>query len=255
MKVLVVFAHPDYTEKSFNHAIFKTVVKALEESGNEVKISNLYKMNFLKHIDVTTFDADPQQVDFQTGYRSGKFSKEVLEEQEKIEWCTHLICIGPIYWGTLPTAFHAWYSRVFAVGKAYNMKHMFGNGFYKDKKLLIITTTGGPKASYSKDSPSGTLEFRLYPLTFGQMWFCGIKPLRTLGVFGVQSASHEQHKDWLEKIAIIVKRLDEREYIDFYPQDAYNEHGELKDKSMKPNWDRISEQGDLTIDEAIAKLK
>jgi NAD(P)H dehydrogenase (quinone) len=44
MKVLYVYAHPE--PKSFNGALKTTALAALQEEGHEIKLSDLYGMNF-----------------------------------------------------------------------------------------------------------------------------------------------------------------------------------------------------------------
>lgn len=44
MKVLYIFAHPE--PKSFNAAMKDTAIAALKDKGHEVKLSDLYAMEF-----------------------------------------------------------------------------------------------------------------------------------------------------------------------------------------------------------------
>ena len=44
MKVLIVYAHPE--PKSFNGAMKDLAITVLKEQGHEVKVSDLYAMNF-----------------------------------------------------------------------------------------------------------------------------------------------------------------------------------------------------------------
>ena len=44
MKILYIYAHPE--PKSFNGALKDTALAALQEKGHEVKLSDLYAMNF-----------------------------------------------------------------------------------------------------------------------------------------------------------------------------------------------------------------
>lgn len=44
MKVFIVYAHNE--DKSFNGALLKKSHEVLESKGHEIKVSDLYKMNF-----------------------------------------------------------------------------------------------------------------------------------------------------------------------------------------------------------------
>ncbi len=44
MKHLIIYAHPN--PQSFNHAILETVKGELEEKGHEVRVRDLYELNF-----------------------------------------------------------------------------------------------------------------------------------------------------------------------------------------------------------------
>ena len=246
MKVLVVLCHPDITESSYNHSIYKTVVESLKESGNEIKTSDLYKMGFLAHPSSLDFEEDPKVVPYSQSSKSGKLLPEILEEQNKVDWCTHLIIIGPIYWGTLPSVFSSWFERVFTAGKAYDMQHLYENGYFKGKKALIISTSGGPKVMYEPISTHGSVDFRLLQITCGSLWFCGIQPLRTIHLFSVPYVPQELRIEWLNKLKIVIKKLDEMEPIKFNPTGI---------KSEKTNWDIVLELGQWTIDDFYNKYQ
>ena len=53
MKVLLVYAHSE--KKSFNGALKETAVSTLTQDGHEVKISDLYAMNFKPAVNVQDF--------------------------------------------------------------------------------------------------------------------------------------------------------------------------------------------------------
>lgn len=44
MKVLIIYGHP--YPKSFNHAIKDTLVSSLEQRGHEIRVRDLYTLNF-----------------------------------------------------------------------------------------------------------------------------------------------------------------------------------------------------------------
>jgi len=251
MKVLVILAHPDGLESSFNHALFNTVVTSLTEAGNEVKTTDLYKLNLTGSPSASDFNVDPKAVPFAKAPRAGELIDEIKQEQDKVVWSTHIVVVAPIYWGTLPGSFHSYVERVFLAGKAYDMQHLYENGYWSGKKALIITTTGGPKGYYEEKSMSGSIDFRLYPITFGTFWFCGIKPIRSIPFFSAPFVPQEVRTEWLTKLSVVVKKLDQMELLPLNPTAAFFSGQPVE----KMNWDMISEQGQQTIDELYEKLK
>lgn len=252
MKALVVFTHPDQTKTSFNYAIFETVVEALRKSGAEVQTTDLSKGTLGQPISSSSFNKDPETVGFSAALYSGEFSEEILAEQAKVMWCTHLILVGPIMWGTLPPAAHSWLGKVFAARKMYDMRHLYEGGYLVGKTAWVVATCGAPLAVYDPRSQQGCLDLRLYWLTNGLFWFCGMKVLRTQAFFGVNDFSEEVRKEWLRKLSVIVSRLNERPALEFHGTNEFV-GGKLRE-GLQPDWVRVGELGDLTIDEAYAQL-
>jgi len=53
MKNLIIYAHP--SEKSFNSAILKTVIEALNSKNEDYKLIDSYKENFKPTLDISDF--------------------------------------------------------------------------------------------------------------------------------------------------------------------------------------------------------
>lgn len=252
MKALVVFTHPDQTKTSFNYAIFETVVESLRKSGAEVKTTDLSKGSLGQPINSSTFKQDPETVGFTAALYSGEFADEIIEEQSKVMWCTHLILVGPIMWGTLPPAAHSWLGKVFAARKMYDMRHLYENGYLVGKTAWIVATCGAPLGAYDPRSQQGSLDLRLYWLTNGLFWFCGMKVLRTQAFFGIADVNDDARKEWLRKLSVVVSKLDQRPAYEFHKTEEFTA-GKLS-KGLDPDWVRVGELGDLTIEESYSLL-
>ena len=106
MRVFIVHAHPE--PRSFNGAMTRTAMDALQADGHEVEVSDLYAMqfnpvsdrrNFLQHKDPHIFKQ--QQEEIHAAERHG-FAAEIAVEMDKLRWCDLLILQFPLWWFGLP---------------------------------------------------------------------------------------------------------------------------------------------------------
>uniref|UniRef100_A0A8P0TF46 NAD(P)H dehydrogenase [quinone] 1 n=3 Tax=Canis lupus familiaris TaxID=9615 RepID=A0A8P0TF46_CANLF len=89
-KALIVLAHAE--KASFNHAMKEAAVEALEATGWEVTVSDLYAMNFnpvISRRDVTGTPKDPGNFQYPAeaalAYKEGRLSPDIVAEQKKLE--------------------------------------------------------------------------------------------------------------------------------------------------------------------------
>jgi NAD(P)H dehydrogenase (quinone) len=86
MKALIVYTHPRPT--SFNHAIYQKAKAALEDAGHDVRVRDLYSLNFKVALD----DEDLTQLE------NGNTPDDVRTEQEHIAWADLLVFVHPVWW-------------------------------------------------------------------------------------------------------------------------------------------------------------
>jgi len=84
MKTLVIYAHPN--PKSFNAAIKDTLVEELTNKGHEVRVRDLYEMNFNPILSGRDFEQ----------MQSGNMPQDIAEEQKHITWADTLILVYPV---------------------------------------------------------------------------------------------------------------------------------------------------------------
>lgn len=107
MKHVIVYAHPN--TESFNHAILETVKKELEEKGHEVRVRDLYELNFNPVLGASDF----------ISFSQGNTPADIKEEQEHISWADSITFIYPVWWAGLPAILKGYVDRVFSHGFAY----------------------------------------------------------------------------------------------------------------------------------------
>jgi NAD(P)H dehydrogenase (quinone) len=70
---------------------------------------------------------------------------DIKKIQKDITESNKLIFIYPIWWGTMPAVLKGFCDRVFTPGFAYKYINSIPRGLLKNKKALVLTTTGAPK--------------------------------------------------------------------------------------------------------------
>ncbi|MDD3374156.1 MAG: NAD(P)H-dependent oxidoreductase [Candidatus Omnitrophica bacterium] len=189
MKHLVIYSHPN--PKSFNNAIVESFSQALKDSGNEVKIRDLYAMKFNPVLNVNDFERMDQ----------GTYADDVLKEQEFVRWADVITFVFPIWWNSSPAITRGYVDRVFSVGFAYteDMK-----GLLPDKKVLVICTLNAPEHISEK-----TGAFKAMNFTLGQSLanFCGMTLLEQKYFSSVASVSSDERKQMLENVKNIAKGI------------------------------------------------
>ncbi|WP_047048923.1 NAD(P)H-dependent oxidoreductase [Vibrio mexicanus] len=206
MNVLVVYWHPE--PKSFNGAMFRRGIEALEAAGHSVKTSDLHAMNFdpvsgRKNFEsANNDDFFKQQLEEMHAAQIDGFSSDIEEEIQKLEWCDLMIFQFPLWWFGLPATIKGWVDRVFAMGRVYGGGRFYENGVFKGKKSMVSVTMGGPEETYDKGGWNGDLDAILRPIHRGIFEFTGFSVLEPQKVFGPARMTDEERTKALEDYAV-----------------------------------------------------
>lgn len=177
MRIFIVHAHHEPT--SFNAAMTGTAVQALLAAGHEVRVSDLYAMNFDPVSDRRNFLTvkDPlrlkQQDEEAHANAHDGFAPELKAEMEKLDWCEVLVLQFPLWWLGMPAIMKGWVDRVFAVGRAYGGGRYFDKGVFKGKRAMCAITVGGEASAYSDIGIYGPMQAVLHPIQHGVLAFVG----------------------------------------------------------------------------------
>jgi putative NADPH-quinone reductase len=194
MKILIIYAHPE--PKSMNGAMFNKAIDTLINAGHEVKVSDLYAMQFNPVSDRTNFttvnDAAffKQQLEEVYATETNGFATFIEEEQQKIEWCDLMIWQFPLWWFSVPAILKGWVDRVFAMGRFYKNGSIYETGIFRGKKAMLSITTGGPEANYINER-YGDLAVILHSLQRGILEFTGFSVLQPHVIYGTERQSAE----------------------------------------------------------------
>ncbi|CAM3087719.1 NAD(P)H-dependent oxidoreductase [Vibrio rarus] len=205
MNVLVVYWHPE--PKSFNSAMFRRSVEALQVVGHEVKTSDLHAMNFDaisgRHNFTTTHDNEffKQQLEELHASENQGFAADIELEIQKLEWSDLVIFQFPLWWFGMPAALKGWVDRVFAMGRVYGSGRFYDKGVFKGKKAMLSITMGGPEELYEKNGWNGwngDLDAILRPIHRGVFEFTGFSVLAPQKVFGPARKTEQERMTELD---------------------------------------------------------
>ena len=215
MKVFIVHAH--HEPKSFNGALTEAAVAALTDAGHEVRVSDLYAMDFDPVSDRRNFttvgEADylKQQVEESHASKNDGFAADIEAELEKLDWCDVLIFQFPIWWFGLPAILKGWVDRVFAMERIYGGGRWFDDGYFKGKRAMLSLTTGGGPGAFSENGIVGDIHAHLHPINYGIFRFVGFDVLPPFIAWGPARASDERRRANIEESVARVLSIPETE--------------------------------------------
>lgn len=229
MKTLIVHAHPE--PKSLNSSLKDLAISTLEAAGHEVRVSDLYAMNWKAAVDAADYGpaaSHPMRVALDSGkaFDAGTLTADVLAEQQKLLWADTIIFQFPLWWYAMPAILKGWVDRVFTYHFAYGVgEHSdtkygerFGEGTLAGRRALLSVTAGGPESHYADRGINGPIEDLLFPIHHGILYYPGLEVLPPFVLYGTDRMTDEGYPDvakaWTERLLT----LDSTAPISFRPQ-------------------------------------
>lgn len=190
MKALIIFAHPN--PQSFNSAVCQKVKEVLESKNAEIKIKDLYQMNFNSNLSV----ADLQQL------YNGQVPPDIAAEQEDVRWADFLIFVYPIWWFERPAMLKGWFDRVFSTNFAYRYTEQGAiEGLLGGKQAAVITTSGASRENMEANGVDKSIQTNMIK---GSLEFCGIQA-KHLNLYEVPRVSDEDRTQMLKFVEDFIK--------------------------------------------------
>ncbi|KNB54032.1 NAD(P)H-dependent oxidoreductase [Streptomyces caatingaensis] len=229
MKTLIVHAHPE--PKSLNASLKDLAVSTLESAGHEVRVSDLYAMNWKAVVDATDYGphaSTPLKVARDSGraFDAGDLTADVRAEQEKLLWADVIVFQFPLWWYTMPAILKGWVDRVFTYHFAYGVgEHndtaygeRFGEGTLAGRKALLSVTVGGPESHYAARGINGPIDDLLFPIHHGILYYPGIEVLPPFVLYGADRMTGADYPDIAKAWEQRLLTLESTEPIAFRPQ-------------------------------------
>ncbi|BCJ30494.1 NAD(P)H-dependent oxidoreductase [Actinocatenispora sera] len=215
MKTLIVYAHPE--PRSLNGSLKDLAVTTLESVGHQVRVSDLYAMNWKAAVDATDYGTDAVRrlqvaADSGRAFDAGTLTPDVVAEQEKLLWADTIVFQFPLWWYTMPAILKGWVDRVFTYHFAYGVgEHSetrygerFGEGTLAGRRALLSVTAGGPESHYGPRGINGPIDDLLFPIQHGILYYPGIEVLPPFVLYGADRMTAEDYPDvakaWQERL-------------------------------------------------------
>lgn len=195
MKILVVSAHPDAA--SLTNALRAVAVAALLAEGHEVRVTDLYAIDWKSAVDRRDFPALPAserlRVPAASGaaFAGGRLTQDVVAAQADLLWADALILAFPLWWFSMPAILKGWIDRVYTFGFAYGVgEHSetrwgdrYGEGTLAGKRAMLVVTAGGWPSHYGPRGINGPIDDLLFPIQHGVLFYPGYDVLPPFVVY------------------------------------------------------------------------
>lgn len=216
-KVLIVHTHPE--SNSFCSALKNEARTYFLDQGDEVKVLDLYAMNFNPVGDKHDFkrlkneEYFKYQMEQVHAFENDLFTEDLMPHMEAFEWCDVLIFNFPLWWFGLPAMLKGWVDRVFAMGFVYgNGKGVYDNGVYPNKTAFACLTTGGPEMAYN-GGKNGDIMQILFPINHGMFYFAGMKVVEPFISYAPVRKTDEERTKELKRYRTYLSKLDAMQSI------------------------------------------
>ncbi|WP_414468762.1 NAD(P)H-dependent oxidoreductase [Methanobacterium sp. ACI-7] len=213
MNVLIVYAHPE--PNSLNGFMKDLAARTLRENGHEVKISDLYGINFKAVLDENDF-SQRQNAEFfnpmmeqVNSLGTGSIAQDIKDEVEKLKWADFILFQFPVWWTSFPAILKGWFDRAFLPGVVHNIAEgkLYNTGLLKGKKAMLSYTAGATRDIYSSEGPHGDLNERFTFITHNILELTGLEVLPSFGIFGAGILPKDEIKGELDKYKEIINSL------------------------------------------------
>ncbi|WP_017594246.1 NAD(P)H-dependent oxidoreductase [Nocardiopsis potens] len=206
MKTLIVYAHPE--PESLNGSLKDLAVSTLRGAGHEVRVSDLYAMDWKAAVDAADFGPAASgrlkvARDSGRAFETGSLTPDVVAEQEKLLWADTVVFQFPLWWYSMPAILKGWVERVFSYRFAYGVgEHdgtrygeRFGEGTLAGRRALLSVTVGGPESHYAARGINGPIDDLLFPIQHGILFYPGLEVLPPFVLYGTDRLTDEEYPD------------------------------------------------------------
>ncbi|MDI6743364.1 MAG: NAD(P)H-dependent oxidoreductase [Smithella sp.] len=194
MLISVILAHPD--PQSFNHAIAKTAVDALQANGHIVFFHDLYQDKF-----------DPLLQTAEIA-ENAKLPAKIKKHCKEIASVDGIIIVHPNWWGQPPAILKGWVDRVIRPGVAYEFLEGddgegVPRGLLKAKTALVFNTSN-TKTKRERNVFGDPLKTIWKNCIFG---LCGVDNFHRRMFNVIATSSEARRKKWLDTVTKDINRF------------------------------------------------
>ncbi|MCQ8893164.1 MAG: NAD(P)H-dependent oxidoreductase [Methanolinea sp.] len=213
MKILYVYAHPE--PKSLSGSLKDAAMVTLSSLRHDVKVSNLYAMQFKAVLDSHDFrirarhDIFIPPLEQVHGVETRSLSPDIMDEIDRVAWADLLVIQFPLWWSSMPAILKGWFDRVFVQGFVVDIPagKVFSQGLLRGKKAMLVVTTGSSQDKFSKEGGFGDLNGILSIISHNILEFCGIEVLPPFIVYGAPALSREEGAEVIRRYQDFLKGM------------------------------------------------
>jgi NAD(P)H dehydrogenase (quinone) len=219
MKVLIVHAH--YEAKSFNSALKDLAVETLSAAGHEVRVSDLYAMQWNPVATSADFSVPENPhycvyaLEQRQGFAAGTIARDIQDEIAKVDWCDLVIFNFPLFWFSVPAIMKGWIDRVFVSGHFYGGKRFYDRGGMRGKQAMLTFTLGGQPHMFGPGAIHGEVLTLLRPILQGSLAYAGFTVLPPYVAYHVPYLSPAARADILDDYQTYLGRLETIDPLQF----------------------------------------
>ena len=238
MKVFILFAHPE-PKKSFNAAMLEKAKQTLTKAGHEVKVSDLYAMNFNPVASADDFAErrfpDRLQYDREQKHVAQKdiIAEDIKAELDKICWCDVFIMHFPLYWFSMPAIMKGWIDRVFMNSIIYGKGKRYETGGLKGRRAMVVTSCGAFPNMFQSDGLLGDIQIALWHIHNGILHYVGFEVLEPFVSYSPVFLGQEACDQYFESYSQRLLNLQNETPLPFHYTHEFDENFKLK-KEIEP---------------------
>lgn len=180
-KIFVIDCNPK--TQSFSQGLFEQYIKGAKDAGHQLKSMRLSDMEF--------------EIDLAQKNENDELEPCLVEFQEKLKWCDHVMLVFPLWWGFMPAktkglidrAFLPQYAYAYMPDKALPQRLLMG------RSADILVTSDTPNWYFKWLYRAGA--FKIMRMQIFE--FVGIKPIKLHMISQIRHSSEKMRLHWLNK--------------------------------------------------------
>lgn len=189
MKVLIIDGHPYH--KGLASELSRSYAEGAKKGGHEVRLVKIRDLEF-----------DPI---LRYGYRKRmELEPDLIEQQENLKWCDHLVVTTPIWWMSLPALLKGFFDRILLPKFAfsYSGRKFIPKGLLSGRSARVIYTQGSSRWI------TGIILFDIHWLLIklGIFKFVGFSSVKRFAIGGAEKLTEKKKAGIVEKVSNLGKR-------------------------------------------------
>ncbi|MDT8999975.1 NAD(P)H-dependent oxidoreductase [Paucibacter sp. APW11] len=136
-RILIIQGHPDGSTPHLCHALARAYVDGAERGGHQVRALDVAALDF-------------PLLRSQQDWEHGSLPAGLIESQQALAWCEHLLLVFPLWLGEMPALLKAWLEQVARPGFAFKAEgaNPFAQKGLSGRSARIVVTMGMPALVY-----------------------------------------------------------------------------------------------------------